>query len=162
MTNDEYRAETIRAALAGDAEAGREALTLCRDGLEQRTLHSELADYLAARINEILDGVAPDRALCIARQVGRPKDELPEWKQHLGALAALLDRRGYKPKQIAVALCDQRAAICDKTLEESDAHKIRKAWEPMQNIGAEEDGEEMLLHLAGPYRKVLPEYPPLK
>lgn len=162
MTNDEYRAETIRAALAGDAEAGREALSLCRDGLAQRRLHPEFADYLAARINDILDGVPPDKALCIARERGRPRDATLDWKKNLGALAALLHLRMYKPKQIAIALCDERAALHNKPLEESDAHKIRVEWKALQDFGSEKDGEEMLLHLAGPYRKVLSKYPQLK
>ncbi len=156
MTDGEYREETINRALAGDAEAGLEALRLCRSGLDANNLPADLRFYLAERITELLDGVRPDKALFIARDRGRPRDPFPEWQQHLGALAALLSKRGYGPKQIALALCDQRAAINDKPLEESDAHAIRSTWKPMQSLDV-----DLLLHLAGPYRKVLSEYPPV-
>lgn len=158
MTDDEFQAEMIRRALAGDHAAGLEALRLCQHGLDHRGgLSDALRHYLAERIGEVLEGVPPATALCIAKGPGRPKDPLPEWQKHLGAFAALLSQRGYKPQQIAKAMCDQRAAIHDKSLENSDAHAIRKAWSPMQSIDS-----DTLDHLAGPYRKVLSEYPPLE
>lgn len=157
MGTAEYENETIRLALAGDAEAGREALLLCRGQLDMRTLSPVLSDYLAERITELLEGVRPDRALRIAKGPGRKPDPLPDWEMHLGALAALLARRGYEVKQIAVALCDQRAAINDLSLELSDAYRIGKTWRPMQDID-----DEDLVRLAGPYKEVLGEYPPLK
>ena len=154
MTDDEFITETIRQALAGDAEWGIEALILCRSGLDYNTLTPALRVYLAERITEILDGIKPDRALRIAKPRGRPKDPLPEWKQELGAFAALLKQRGYKPQQIAVAMCDQRAAVYDKPLDESTAHEIRVTWKAMRNIT-----EERLTHLAGRYREKIAEYP---
>lgn len=157
MTDAEYQKATIEAALAGDASAGVEALRLCREGLDSNRMSAELRSYLAERITELIDGVRPDKALRIAKKVGKPKDPFPEWQQHLGALAALLSQRGYRPKQIALALCDQRAAVHDKSLEEPDAHAIRSAWRPMQRLDV-----ELLMHLAGPYREILSEYPPLK
>ena len=157
MTESEYREETIARALAGDAEAGLEALKLCRSGLDANNMPADLRFYLAERITQLLDGVPANKALCIARDRGRPRDPFPEWQQHLGALAALLSQRGYKPNKIAVALCDQRAAVDEKPLEESDAHRIRATWRPMQRLDV-----ELLMHLAGPYWKVLSEYPPVK
>ena len=157
MGTAEYEAETIRLALAGDAEAGREALLLCRNQLAMRTLSPVLADYLAARLNDVLEGIKSDRALCIAKAPGKPADPFPEWQQQLGAMAALLTQRGYRPKQIAQALCEARARLHDKPLEDSDAHRIRSKWRPMQSID-----EKSLRHLAGEYWAILPEYPPLK
>lgn len=158
MTNDELQAEIIRRAVAGDQDAGLEALRLCQHGLDHRGgLSDALRHYLAERIGDVLAGVSPAKALCIAKERGRPKDPFPDWQKHLGAFAALLSQRGYKPQQIAKAMCDQRAAIHDKSLENSDAHAIRKAWSPMQSIDS-----DTLNRLAGPYRKVLSEYPPLE
>lgn len=154
MTDDEIIAETIRRALAGDAEAGRQALDHCRWGLTRNNLHPDLQSYLAARITDVLDGIKPDRALRIAKPRGRPPDPLPKWQQELGAFAALLTQRGYRPQQIAVAMCDERRALHDKPLEESDAHAIRVAWEPMQRIAP-----DRLEDLAGRYGEKLPEYP---
>jgi len=154
LTDDVMRAETIRRALAGDAEAGLKALDDCRWGLTCNNLHPDLRSYLAARITDVLDGVKPDRALRIAKPRGRPPDPFPEWQQELGAFAALLTQRGYRPQQIAVAMCDERRALHDKPLEESDAHAIRKTWEPMQRIDT-----ETLERLAGRYREKLSEYP---
>lgn len=156
MTDDEIRAETIRRALAGDFEAGLRVLDDCRWGLTCNNLHPDLRSYLAARLTDVLDGIKPDRALCIARQTGRPRDPFPEWQQELGAFAALLTQRNYRPQQIAVAMGDQRAALRDKPLEQSDAHAIRVTWEPMQRLDS-----ETLERLAGPYREKLAEYPPL-
>jgi len=61
-------------------------------------------------------------------------------------------------------MCDQRAALHDKPLEESDAHAIRKTWEPMQSFEETKTCTkvEWLENLAGPYREILSEYPPLK
>lgn len=157
MTDDEYIAETIRLALAGNPDEGIEALNLCRTGLDHDNLHGDLRRYLADRITDVLAGIKLDRALCIARTRGRPRDPFPDWHQELGAFAAVLTQRGYKPQQIAVAMGDQRQALHDKPLEDSDAHAIRKTWEPMQRVAA-----NSLEELAGEYRKVLDEYPPLK
>ena len=153
MDDDQYITETIRRALAGSAEEGLEALRLCRSGLDHNNLHADLRRYLAERITDVLEGIKPDRALCIAKTRGRPPDPFPEWHQELGAFAALLTQRGYKPQQIAVAMCDQRAELHAKTLKESDAHAIRVTWEPMQRIEP-----KMLERLAGPYKKVLTRY----
>lgn len=157
MTNDDYEQETIRRALAGEHEAGREALLLCRDQLTARSLSPALADYLAARLHDVLEGIKPDRALCIAKGPGKPSDPFPDWQQELGALAAVLTQRGYKPKQIALALCNARASVHDKPLEEPDAHRIRSKWRPMQSID-----ERTLRHLTGSYWEILTQYPPLK
>jgi hypothetical protein len=157
MTDDEYRKSIFDAALAGDVEAGHEALRICRTCLDSNNMPSDLRFYLAERITELLDGVPPGKALCIAKERGRPKDPFPEWRQELGALAALLTQRGYRPQEVCVAMCDQRAALHDLSLDESDAHSIRVQWGPMQRIDS-----VMLVHLAGRYGEVLPKYPPRK
>ena len=157
LSTEEYEQETIRLALEGDHEAGREALMLCRIQLTARSLSPMLADYLAARLHDVPEGIKPDRALCIAKSPGKPADPFPEWQQELGAMAALMFQRGYKPNQIARALCDARASVHDKPLEESDAHRIRTKWRPMQALD-----ERLLRELSGNYWKILEEYPPLK
>ena len=101
-STEEYEQETIRLALEGDHEAGREALVLCRTQLAARSLSPALSDYLAARLHDVLEGIKPDRALCIAKGRGKPPDPLPEWRLQLAAFAAILKERGYKPQQIAV------------------------------------------------------------
>ena len=170
MDDDEYEAETIRLALAGDAEAGREALLLCRNLLEIGTLSPVLSVYLAARLDDVLEGIKPDRiltpddvrqallkALRLAKGPGKPKDPLPDWEMHLGAFAALLVHRGYKRNQIAVAMCDVRADVHEKSLEQSDAYRIGKTWRPMCDME-----DEDLLRLIGNYKEILSKYPPLK
>ena len=170
LSTEEYERETIRLALEGDHEAGLEALRLCRSGLDAGKLTAHLALYLAERLNDVLEGIKPDRiitsddyrqavlnGLRINRPVGKPADPFPEWQQELGAMAALLTQRGYKPKQIALALCNARASVHDKTLEESDAHRIRSKWRPMQAID-----RTTLQDLAGSYWEILKKYPPLK
>lgn len=157
LSTEEYEQETISRALAGDHEAGIEALKLCRSGLYAGALSAPLAHYLAERLHDVLEGIKPDRALCIAKSPGKPADPFPQWQQRLGAFAAILAQRGYKPKAIADAMCDARASIEDKPLEESDAHRIRSKWKPMQSID-----EATLRHLAESYWEILTQYPPLK
>lgn len=159
MTNSEFEAEAIRHALAGDAEFGFEALRLCRTGLDNGRLSPELAYYLAARITDLLEGVRPDRALCIATERGRgqPKNPFPEWKNDLGAFAAVLSQRGYAPQRIAEAMCDVRRIKYDESLDESDAHKIRMTYEPMQLLEIDN-----LMGFVGLYGEVLEDYPPVK
>ncbi len=157
MADSEFEAEAIRRAIAGDIESGFEVLRRCRTGLDNRILSPQLAYYLADRIAEILDGQTPKHALRIAKRPGRGADPLPDWEMQLGSFAALLAQRGYKTKQIATALCNQRAAIHNLTLEQSDAYRIAKTWQPMNAM----DGDD-LLGLIKDYKEVLKEYPPLK
>lgn len=157
LSTEEYEQETMDRALAGDHEAGIEALRLCRSGLDSGALSARLAHYLAARLHDVLEGIKPDRALCIAKGRGQPANPFPEWQQELGAMAALLTKRGYKPKHVALALCNARASVHDKSLEESDAHSIRSKWRPMQALD-----ERLLRELSGNYLEILEEYPPLK
>lgn len=156
MGSAEFEAETIRRALAGDAEAGRYALLLCRDQLAARSLSPILADYLAERLNDVLEEIKPDRALCIAKGVGRKPDPLPDWQQELGAVAALLKRRGYAPQQIANALSDVRQTVHKKFLDNREGYRILETWSPMQNMD-----DESLRRCAGAYWEKLSEYPPL-
>lgn len=157
MEEGEQHAETIQLALAGDAEAGRYALLLCRDQLVARTLRPALADYLAARLNDVLEGEKLEKALRVKRGRGRPSDPSREWEQQLGAMGALLTNRGYKRNRIANALCDARAMVHDKPLESSDAYRIRKKWRVLES-----HDDRTLRHMAGLYCEILSEYPPLK
>jgi hypothetical protein len=155
MNDDEFRAMAIRRAMDGDAAAARDVLDLCREGLDNNCLHADLRVYLAERITEILDGVPPGDALLVTKKPGRPK-ESGAWRDQLGAFAVLLHRRGYTPKKVAAAMCDQRRIMHDETMDESDAYALSAAW---RKLSLDDD---LLLHFAGPYRRKLSEYPPLE
>ena len=168
LSTEEYEQETIRLALAGDHEAGREALTLCLTQLAARSLSPVLADYLAARLHDVLEGTKPHRiitsddfrqallnALRINKGTGKPANPFPEWEEPLGAVAALLFKRGYKPTQINVAMSDARQINQSKDLDAKEAYRIRKTYEPMQKMKV-----KRLELLAGKYREILKEYPP--
>jgi hypothetical protein len=148
-------AEIIRRAIAGDSEAGFEALRLCRTGLDNGGLSLELAYYLAERITDVLEGVPTDRALCIAAERGRgqPKNPFPDWRNDLGAFAAVLSQRGYPPQRIVDAMCEARLEVEKQKLDPADAHRIRKIYAPMQ--GLEIDN---LMRFVGPYWEVLEDY----
>jgi hypothetical protein len=153
MGTAELENEITRRALAGDADAGLEALKLCRTGLDNAVLSPALAHYLAERLSDVIDGIRPDRALCIAKGRGNPAEPFPEWKMQLAAFAGLLRQRGYKPQQIAAAMCNERYKLFRKTLDDSDALKISKLLPDMAT--------DILVHMAGPYRKVLLDYLPV-
>ena len=157
LSTDEYEQETIRRALEGDHEAGREALLLCRNQLAARSLSPVLADYLGARLHDVLEGIKPDRALCIAKGPGQPPDPFPEWQQELGAFAALLTQRGYMPIAVDAALADARLRLLNKLLDDRECRRIRQNFKPMQSMGVED-----LTRLAGQYGEILQEYPPCK
>ena len=57
-----YEAETIKCALEGDHKCGREALDLCRIGLDHGTLSRRLAAYLAERLVGINQALAALRS----------------------------------------------------------------------------------------------------
>ena len=163
-------AQTIKRALAGDHAAGIEALRMCRDGLDSGTLSATLAHYLAERLTDVLVSIQPDRiitsddyrqallnSLRINKGTGKPKDPFPEWQKQLGALAALMVLRGYRPKQINNAVSDARYWIDSKNLDAREARRIRKNFAPMQTLGVDD-----LMRLAGKYGEILKEYPPRK
>ncbi len=169
-STEEYEQETIRLALEGDHEAGREALMLCRIQLAARSLSPALADYLAARLHDVLEGIKPERILTsddfrqallnavrINKSPGKPLDPFPEWEQPLGAIAALLFQRGYRPTKINNAMSDARQIHQSKDLDAKEARRIRKAYAPMQGLGVDD-----LMRLAGVYGEILKEYPPCK
>lgn len=157
MEQNEYENETIRSALAGEWEDGIEALKLCRIGLISGKLSETMAFYLADRLLQVLDGIKPDRALCIAKPPHKPANPFPQWRQELGALAAILEKRGYKPAQIVRALCDARAIVADKSLDEKDAYGIKREWAQMQDLD-----DRVLRTMLGGYWEILTDYPPLK
>ena len=160
LKSDDFEKETISRAMDGNAEAGMQALRLCRAGLENNSLSPTLSVYLAARITDLLDGVQPERALCIAKESGpgRPVNPFPEWQQNLAAFAAVLHRRGYSPQIIANAMCDARMKVNYKSLDNREAHRIRATWKQLQ--GPELEPAD-LVFLIGPYGEILSDFPPL-
>ena len=91
MTGEEYEAATIQNALAGDADSGREALSLCRAALDAGAISAPLARYLADRLFAI------DAALDEAEQ-------LRKVKKSSGSI------RSARDAAIAEALCIKRSA----------------------------------------------------
>jgi hypothetical protein len=179
VTPEQYEAETLKGALAGNADDGREALRLCRAGLDAGNLSPALAAYLAERlwlIDKALDdaeklrkikgssgSVRSDRgaliaeALCINRPAGRPSDPLPKWQIPYAAFGVLLQKAGMRPEQVKGAMHEARQSLegRDASLDRREAGKILSAYEPMSNLD-----DESLLSLAGPLREILPTYLP--
>ncbi len=170
LSNEEFERETIRLARAGSYEAGCEALRLCRDQLTARSLSPLLADYLADRLHDVLEGITPNRiitsddyrqavlnGLLINKPNHKPFDTFPEWELPLGALAAILFQRGYRPTDINAALSDARHQHQSKYLDTREARRIRKTYSPMQNLN-----ESDLMRIAEKYGEILKDYPPFK
>ena len=179
MTGDDFEAEVIRRALDGDHEAGREALRLCRAGLDGGTLSRRLAAYLAERlwlIDQALDeadklravkkssgsirsarDAAIAEALCIKKPAKKPRDPLPDWQVPYAAFGVLLLKAGIKPERVKGAMDEARRQIekKDEGLHRREAERILKAYLPMRNLD-----DDLLLHLAGPLRGIVPTFLP--
>ncbi len=179
MTVEEYEAETIRLALEGDHEAGREALRLSRAGLDHGNLSARMAAYLAERlwmIDQALNeaeklreikhssgsvrsarDAAIAEALCIKRPAKKPRDPLPDWQVPYAAFGVLLLKAGVRPESVKGAMDEARQRVegVDASLHRREAEKILKAYLPMRNLN-----DEVLSHLAGPLREILPTYLP--
>ena len=179
MTEVEYQAETIRCALDGDHEAGREALRLCREGLDHGNLSRELAAYLAERLRLIDDALkeaerlrkikkssgsvrsardaAIAEALCIKRQAKKPCDPMPEWQVPYAAFGALLLKAGLKPEQVKAAMDVARRHVegKDAGLDRREAERILKTHSPMRNFE-----NDRLLDDMKSLREILPTYRP--
>lgn len=179
MTHDEYEAETLKGALAGDADDGREALRLCRSGLDAGNLSRALTAYLAERlwlIDKALDeaealrrikkssgsvrssrDAAIAEALCIKKAAKKPSDPLPDWQIPYAAFGVLLIKSGMKPEQVKGTMDEARQRVegTSANLHRREAERILKAYLPMHNLD-----DEMLLRLAGPLRDLLPTYLP--
>jgi hypothetical protein len=179
MTQDEYEVLTIERALDGDPDAGREALGLCRAGLDHGTLSRRLAAYLAERlwqIDQALDEAAKLRevkkssgsirsardaaiaeALCIKRPAVKPRDPFPDWQEKYAAFGALLLKRGAKPEKVKAAMDEARRLHEGKEagLDRRTAERMLAAYAPMRKLD-----DEMLLRLAGPLRGLVPTYVP--
>lgn len=178
-TDDEYEAATIERALAGDPDAGREALSLCRAGLDHGTLSRRLAAYLAERlwiIDRALDeadrlravkkssgsirsarDAAIAEALCIKRPAKKPEVKLPDWQVPYAAFGTLLRKAGMRPEGVKAAMDEARRLVekKDEGLHRREAERILAAYAPMLALD-----DEMLLHLAGPLRGIVPTYLP--
>jgi hypothetical protein len=179
MSEDEYEAETIRRALAGDHDAGREALRLCRAGLDHCNLSRPLTAYLAERlwrIDQALDeaeklrevkqssgsirsarDAAIAEALCIKRPAKKPEDKLPEWQVPYAAFGTLLLKAGMKPEQVKASMDEARRLVekKDAGLHRREAEKILAAYAPMRAMD-----DELLRHMTGPLRDLLPTHYP--
>lgn len=179
MTGDDFEAEVIRRALDGDHEAGREALRLCRAGLDHGNLSRRLAAYLAERlwlIDQALDeadklravkkssgsirsarDAAIAEALCIKKPAKKPRDPLPDWQVPYAAFGVLLLKAGIKPERVKGAMDEARRQIekKDEGLHRREAERILKAYLPMRNLD-----DDLLLHLAGPLREIVPTFLP--
>ena len=169
LNTDDSERKTILLALEGDHEAGRDALLMCCTQLMKRSLSPALADYLAVRLLDVLESTKPDRiitsddfrqallnALRINKPPGKPADSLPKWQIPLGAFAALLVQRGYKPKKINAAMSDARQRLQSKDLNAREAQRIRKTYASMQKMNA-----RTLVSWVGNCGEILKEYPPL-
>ena len=179
MSPEEYEAETIKLALAGDPDAGREALSLCRAALDAMQISRPLAAYLADRlwaldmaldeaekmrsvkkssgsIRSVRDAAIAE-ALCIKRPSHKPRDPLPDWQVPYAALGALLLNAGVKPERVKASMDEARRLIegKDEGLHRREAEKILAAYRPMRAFD-----EELLLHFAGPLREILPTHFP--
>jgi hypothetical protein len=179
LSNNEFEAETIRRALAGDAHAGREALRICCAGLFAGSLSRAMTDYLAERlllvdqalslaeelrkvktssgsVRSARDSVIAE-ALCINRPPRRPRNPLPDWQKPYAVLGVLLIKAGMKKADAKRAMMDARMRLEKRSLDPSDAGKILAAYTAMAHLD-----EELLLHLLGDLRKELPTYLPRK
>lgn len=164
LAESEYEAATIRRALDGDHEAGREALRLCRSGLDNGTLSRQLAEYLAQRLWQIdqaieqaeqlratkkpSSSIRSDRdaaiaeALLVNRRPGKPRDNFPDWQYRYAALGALLLRAGKRPEKVKVAMEDAREQFEGKPLDRAAAGRILAAYKPMLAMS-----DDDLLHI---------------
>lgn len=179
MEADKYEAETIKRALKGEHEAGREALRLCRDGLDHGNLSRHLAEYLAERlclIDRALDeedklraikkspgsirsarDAAIAEALCINKAARKPRDPLPDWQVPYAAFGVLLLKAGVRPEKVKGAMDEARRLVekKDKGLHRREAEKILAAYAPLLALD-----HKMLMHLVGPLREIVPTYLP--
>ena len=179
MTHDEYETETIKRALEGDHEAGREALRLCWTGLIRVNISRPLAEYLAERLRRIdqaLDeanelrkvkqssgsirssrDAAIAEALCINKATGRPRDPWPAWQLPYAAFGALLLNAGFNPEKVKGAMDEARQRVEGKeaSLHRREAEKILKGHSGLRSFDTDD-----LLSLAGPLREILPTYLP--
>ncbi len=155
-----FERETLERALAGDHEAGTEALKQCITGLYSGKMSERLRFYLAKCLIDLVDGVKAERALNIEieRGPGRPRDPFPDWETPLAAFAELLRRRGYRPGQIADAMDVTRQAVEERALDPKEARRILKTYQPMQQL---EDSDLEHLCIEGGYGGEIGKYFPL-
>lgn len=170
-----FESETIRRANEGDHAAGLEALRLASNGLRFGRLSTELAHYLADRLDRV--GEAVDRAsetaklkrgsahaeqqtfladaLLINRPAIKPKNPFPDWEEPLAALGVFLERKGVRPERVKLAMSMARERREGKDLDRSDAGRVLKKYAPMRELD-----DELLLHLMGNLRDLALDFPP--
>jgi hypothetical protein len=174
-----YESSMLRAALFGNADAGRDALDHAqwrlRTGLP---ISNELALYLADRLHGVVNALdkadalrevkksggsirssrdaAIAEALCIKRPANRPADPMPDWQVPYAALGELLRRRGLRPEEVKERLDEARkAAGNEKGLDRREAGRIVATYKPLEQFT-----EEDLLFYASRLGKILPTFLP--
>jgi hypothetical protein len=180
LSAEDYEAETIRRALAGDHRAGVEALCLCRSALEGGSMSHALRNYLVDRLLNIERAIHEAEllreagkstgsvrsareagiaeALLISRtQANRPRDPFPEWKLKYAAFGALLAKAGLRPEQVKAAMDEVRQQLegPHAGLDRKTAGEILKDYAPMRQLEYED-----LMRLAGPLGEKLPTFLP--
>lgn len=140
--DDAFERQLIARALAGDAEEARYALERCAEGVLLGRLSECMRQYLHDRLREIVDGIDPAQALRIARPAHRPRNPFPDWETPLAAFAALLEQRNRDPESIIGLMDEARQIIEGKSLERSEAQRIRRTYKPMRTMD-----DELLRHL---------------
>jgi hypothetical protein len=188
MTDDEYEEMTIKLALDGDHAAGREALRLCREGLDRGVLSVRLSGYLAERLLQVEKAIAESEqlrtvkgpssvrssrdtaiadALRINRPAKKPTDKLPEWQVPYAAFGTLLLNSGMRREKVYAAMDAARFQNEGKNLDRRDAQRIVTNYKPLSEIGralqldkSDGIGDELLRDMVGPLREILRSYLP--
>lgn len=180
LSSEEYEVETLRRALAGDPDAGLEALRLCRAALDAGHISATLRQYLAERLwslEQALEQVnamksagkssgsirsardaALSEALLLNRSaVGRPSDPFPEWQVKYAAFGTILLKAGWRPEKVKAEMDASRRILegPNAGLDRRTAERILSAYRPMLNLD-----REVLENLAGPLREKLPTFQP--
>lgn len=178
MTDDEFEAETVARARAGDRDAAFEALRLCSMALRFRRISPLLADYLADRVDGIDTAIAESEqlrevgkdssvnsafasatrdALLINRGRGRPPAPLPDWHLPYAAFGALLLLAKVPVAKVKAAMADQRNKRegPDKSIDPDTATRILETHEALLKLD-----RDLLLHLADGLGDKLGEYLP--
>lgn len=156
-----YEKATIERALAGDAEAGREALRNAISAIDARRWDSPALPYLTEQLLKYLDHAIPlARALCVEekKRGGAPRKH---GEREIAAADILLrDYAGYKPEQANTWLREQTG------IDRTQVQDIRKAYDSRYNTLADKPladklPYDFLLHCAPNLRenllKVLPQ-----
>lgn len=151
---DDYERESIARAGEGDAEAGRECLSLIMHAIDAQRFDSPLLPYLAECIQQYLSGVRIDRAFNVEKENkgGRPAKYNPT---EVAAVDILLrDHANFQPEQSIIWLIENIHPRIDRRF----VQRVRKEHDRRYNPNAagplmESCTRDLLLHLSGSLRK---------